>query len=114
MTEAKKVAKELSEAEKAEKRSYARGYAAGRRHALEKGESAARNAKREEFKRQVFLAVLPQLLDKPWQINGVQWKNKDEFIKGAYGFAEKSADSFLFMLTPEDRAALRAALGEES
>jgi hypothetical protein len=61
-----------------EKRGYAKGYAAGTKRTD------------RDFERAVFLAVLPELIRKPWLTGEKTWTTMDQFVRGAADFAAKS------------------------
>jgi len=83
-----------------EKRGYTKGYAAGCRRSARFERAETVSAMREEFERQVFLAVLPELLARPWQVNGEAWKSMEQFVDGAAKFARKSSAKFAFTPFP--------------
>lgn len=83
-----------------EQKGYARGYAAGRRTARAKNEQRVIQAMREQFEREVFLAVLPELVRAPWQTEGQRWSKMEQFITGARKFATLAGDRFNFTPPP--------------
>ena len=79
-----------------EKLGSARGYQAGLRRKKREDSRAIALAMREEFERQVFIAVLPQLLSAPWRTGKKTWTTIDEFVSGARDFATKASKRFPF------------------
>lgn len=79
-----------------EQRGYSKGYAAGQKRADREYSRALHDHRREEFKRDVFLAVLPQLMAAPWRNGDQPWSTREQFIKGAWGFAEEAAKGTTF------------------
>lgn len=83
-----------------EKLGYARGYQAGLRRKKREDSRAIALAMREEFERQVFIAVLPQLLSQPWRTGDKTWTKMEDFISGAQDFATKASKRFPFTPPP--------------
>ncbi len=81
---------------------YQKGYNAGRRRAKLDHANAELRAIKEQFEREVFLAVLPELIRAPWQVNGEAWKNMQQFVNGARKFARLSVATFSFPLPPPE------------
>lgn len=75
-------------------KSYAKGYAAGRkkqaRDADENARIAARYKEIEAFRRAVFLAALPEIIKAPWQTNGKTQTTADEMVRTAASFADEA------------------------
>lgn len=88
----------------AEKRGYSKGYAAGQRRVRAGDEQQLRAFMQEEFERQVFVTILPQLVSQPWQTGSKRWTSMEEFIDGARKFARLSAKQFHFRLPPTDNS----------
>ena len=79
---------------------YAKGYAAGRRRAARDDVQMRETIQRAEFRRQVFLAILPELVRDPWQTGTKRWTTQNEFINGAVDFANAAASRFTFPQMP--------------
>ena len=79
-----------------EKRGYSKGYAAGMRRIEREFSNALSEHRRSEFQRQVFLAILPELVRSPWQVNGKTWDTIPQFVDGAWKFAECAAKKTSF------------------
>jgi hypothetical protein len=86
----------------AEKRGYSKGYAARIRRVDKRNAASMRAFMREEFERQVFVAILPELVARPWRTGEKNWTTMDQFIGGAREFASKAATQFNFPLPPSD------------
>ena len=78
----------------AEARGYSKGYAAGKcRVGREEAQEVARG-RRERFRQDVFLAMLPNLLGKGWgnTIGGKHkpWSSIKEYVDGAWKFSDQA------------------------
>lgn len=92
----------------AEKLGYAKGYQAGMRRKKREDSRAVALAMREEFERQVFLVVLPELIRAPWKTGEKTWTTMDQFIGGAHDFAAKASKRFPFTPPPVEEDHLNA------
>ncbi len=81
----------------AEKRAYAKGYAAGRKRT--EAETAAAAAQYEEsqqarrrFRQQAFLAALSGTLTSPrqWRNGEKPWVGVEDYVRGCWNFADKA------------------------
>jgi hypothetical protein len=79
-----------------EGRAYSRGYEAGRKRLAREYSSELASAEREEFRRHVFLAALPELIRAPWETGGVPWTDMQQFVDGAWGLADKACPGTVF------------------
>ena len=75
----------------AEKRGYSRGYVAGQRRVAVAENEEAREERRLEFRRQVFLAALPGLIvNGTWQTGGKTARKPSEYVSIAWYFADEA------------------------
>lgn len=78
-----------TEAKAAEKRGYAKGYAAGQRRAEAQRTAAALRRAEDRFWQAAFCAALQGTLasDRPWQFDGKAWSNGNDYARGCAGIA---------------------------
>lgn len=70
---------------------YAKGYAAGKRRKAREISAEQRERERTEFRRRVFLAVLPTCIEvSGWQRDGKPIKNLDQRTALAWNFADEA------------------------
>lgn len=73
----------------AEKHGYAKGYQAGRRRVERDDMRAEIAAKREDFRRQAFLAALNgTLIARSWAHGGEPWKSPADYARGCWSIAD--------------------------
>lgn len=84
-----------------EKRAYAKGYGAGKRYADHQIDQALKDWREEQFKQQVFLAILPELVRRPWKTGEKSWSSMDEFVSGAWKFANLAVKRTFFSGRPD-------------
>lgn len=77
-------------------RTYAQGYAAGQRRVVREGARENMAAQREQFRRDVFLAILPELVRSPWRTGEKTWATMEQFIDGAWNFADLAGKNTFF------------------
>lgn len=77
--------------EAAEKRGYARGYKAGRKRQEKDQLKSERLARREEFRRQVFLASVSGFITSAnWQTGEKRWSSYEDYARGVWQFADEA------------------------
>lgn len=79
----------------AELRGYSRGYSAGKRRAEREEAAETARRRRERFRQEAFLAILPQLIAKgTWgiEVKGVHtpWTSTEQYSDGAWNFADRA------------------------
>lgn len=80
-----------NEIKAAEKRAYSKGYYAGQRRLEAESGRRDREAKREAFRREVFLAALNgTLIAGGWQTDGKKWSDAESYSKGCWVIANKA------------------------
>lgn len=81
----------------AEQRGYARGYIAGRKRADRDEQEQERLEKREEFRRQAFLAALPScILAQGWKRGDVAITSAKGRTRLAWEFADEAMKGTMF------------------
>lgn len=84
----------MTDAEKAEKLGYARGYAAGRAKMKKDGDAEREQAKRQAFLEHAFLAALPAcIVADGWTTNGKPTTGTGQRTELAWDFAEQALKS---------------------
>lgn len=80
------------ELQAAEKRGYAKGYAAGRRRKVRDVHGQRQAAAREAFRQRAFLAALPALIETggTWKMAGREVKTLDDRVELAWRFAAQA------------------------
>lgn len=70
---------------------YQKGYRGGRRNAAAEDRKERIARERQEFRRSVFLAVLPAIMASGnWQTGGKTWTTVAEHVDGAWSFADSA------------------------
>lgn len=82
-----------------DQKSYAKGYAAGRKKQQRDEDDRARLAARyneiEAFRRAVFLSALPEIIKAPWSTNGKKHTTAVEMVGTAASFADEAVRRFV-------------------
>lgn len=81
----------------AEQRGYSKGYAAGQRRVVREDERREHSVRKEEFRRQTFLAALPALMiSGTWEMGGKKVITSDEHCQLAWRIADQATKGTWF------------------
>jgi hypothetical protein len=86
-----------------ERRGYAKGYFAARKRGDRDDLAAEIRGRRDAFRQEVFLAILPTLVSQgTWGVKDPvtgehkPWTTTEQFVSGAWRFADKAAEGTTF------------------